>query len=49
VEHSRKVIRVKWLWSVGLLVVLVVPVPAFAAMWVLILTFVSFVLLDETA
>jgi hypothetical protein len=48
-EHSRKVIRVKWLWSVGLLVVLVVPVPAFAAMWVLILTFVSFVLLDETA
>jgi hypothetical protein len=49
VEHSRKVMRVKWLWSVGLLVVLVVPVPAFAVAWVLVLTFMSFVLLDETA
>ncbi|WP_028669433.1 hypothetical protein [Saccharospirillum impatiens] len=48
-KHSRKVVRVRWLWSFGILVVLAVPVPAFAVTWVLILTFLSFVLLDETA
>jgi hypothetical protein len=47
-EHSRKIHWVRWLWSIGLLVVLAVPVPAFAVVWVLILTFMSFVLLDET-
>lgn len=48
-KHCRKVVRVRWLWSVGLLVVLAFPVPAFAVAWVLLLTFLSFVLLDETA
>lgn len=48
-KHSRKVGWVRWLWSAGLLVVLAIPVPAFAAVWVLILTLLSFVLLDETA
>ena len=48
-RHGRKVAWVRWMWSAGLLVVLAVPVPAFAVVWVLILTFLSFVLLDETA
>lgn len=56
-EHTRRVetarhrIKVDWvrrLWFVGALIVLAVPSPPFAVAGGLLLTFLSFVLLDET-
>lgn len=48
-KHQVKVEWVRRLWIIGAILVWLVPSPPFAVAAGLLLTFLSFVLLDETA